>query len=85
MANVQTRIILRNDTLANWQSDSSLNLLTGEMAIATLPNGLAEIRIGQGGKWDTARKIYVAADQISGIVDTIKGNTNKYQVVAVDG
>lgn len=85
MSNVKTRIILRNDTLANWEAENSLSLLNGEMAIAVLQNGLAEIRIGNGGKWDTARKIQVDAAQISGIIDTIRGNTKKYQVVAVDG
>lgn len=84
MANttIKTRILLRNDTLANWTS-SNLVLAKGEVAIATLDGGaLAEVRVGNGTTWANSLKLNVNADQISGLVDAIKGTAKKYQVVA---
>lgn len=84
MANttIKTRILLRNDTLAKWNS-SDLVLAKGEVAIATLADGkLAEVRVGNGTTWANSLKLNVNADQISGLVDTIKGTAKKYQVVA---
>ena len=85
MANttIKTRILLRNDTLANWNK-STLVLAKGEVAIATgLDGNLAEVRVGTGSStWATSLKLNVNADQISGLVDTIKGTAKKYQVVA---
>lgn len=79
---LKTRILLRNDTLANWES-SNLVLGKGEVAIATLAGGeLAEVRVGTGSStWATALKLNVNADQISGLVDVIEGTAKKYQVV----
>ena len=85
MANttIKTRILLRNDTLAKWES-STLTLGKGEVAIATLADGkLAEVRVGTGSStWADSLKLNVNADQISGLVDTIKGTAKKYQVVS---
>ena len=84
MANttIKTRILLRNDTLANW-TNSQLVLAKGEVAIATLDGGaLAEVRVGNKTTWANSLKLNVNADQISGLVDTIKGTAKKYQVVA---
>ena len=87
MANttIKTRILLRNDTLAKWNS-SGLVLAKGEVAIATLADGkLAEVRVGNGTTWANSLKLNVNADQISGLVDTIKGTAKKYQIVSADG
>ena len=85
MANttIKTRILLRNDTLANWES-STLVLNRGEVAIATLPSGgLAEVRIGTGSStWGNSLKLNVNADQISGLIETIQGTAKQYQVVS---
>lgn len=80
---LKTRILLRNDTLANWES-STLVLGKGEVAIATLAGGeLAEVRVGTGSStWATSLKLNVNAVQISGLVDVIEGTAKKYQVVA---
>lgn len=80
---LKTRILLRNDTLANWES-STLVLGKGEVAIATLADGkLAEVRVGTGSStWATSLKLNVNTDQISGLVDVIEGTAKKYQVVA---
>lgn len=69
---INTRILLRNDTLANWEA-SGLVLGKGEVAIATLNGGeLAEVRVGTGSStWATALKLNVNADQISGLVEKI--------------
>ena len=69
MANttIKTRILLRNDTLANWESNASsgspLILAKGEVAIATgLDGNLAEVRVGTGSSsWTNALKIAVDA------------------------
>lgn len=85
---LKTRILLRNDTLANWES-SSLVLGKGEVAIATLAGGtLAEVRVGTGtSTWANSLKLDIDADQISGLIEMIKGTAKKYQVVrnGVDG
>ena len=80
---LKTRILLRNDTLANWEG-SSLVLGKGEVAIATLAGGeLAEVRVGTGSStWATSLKLNVNIDQVSGLVDLIEGTAKKYQVVA---
>lgn len=78
---IKTRILLRSDTLANWKN-STLALGKGEVAIATVSDKLAEIRVGNGeSTWANALKLNVNADQISGIVDTIRATAKQYQVV----
>ena len=47
MAQIQTRIVLRNDELSNWES-STITLKTGEAALARRPDGSYELRIGNG-------------------------------------
>lgn len=76
---LKTRILLRNDTLANWES-SSLVLGKGEVAIATLAGGeLAEVRVGTGSStWATSLKLNVNIDQVSGLVGLIEGTAKKY-------
>lgn len=84
MANttIKTRILLRNDTLANW-TNSELVLAKGEVAIATVGENLAEVRVGTGSStWTTALKLNVDASQVSGIVDLIRGTSKQYKVVA---
>lgn len=49
---VNTRIVLRNDTLEHWQSSTNV-LLKGEVALASLPGDLSaayQMRIGTGNK-----------------------------------
>lgn len=72
MANskIKTRILLRNDTLANWNK-STLGLAKGEVAIATDADGsVAEIRVGtglSGCTWENALKLTVASGQVTGL------------------
>ena len=84
MANttIKTRILLRNDTLANWNK-STLVLAKGEVAIATVGENLAEVRVGTGSStWASSLKLNVDASQVSGIVDLIRGTSKQYKVVA---
>lgn len=68
---IKTRILLRNDTLANWGT-SNLVLGKGEMAIATLDGNFVEVRVGDGTHtWADSYKLKVDASQISGLVETI--------------
>ena len=45
---VNTYIVLRNDTTANWQAHSDQILLKGEVGIEFLPTGEKKIKIGDG-------------------------------------
>lgn len=90
MANtIKTRILLRNDSLANWE-DSQLTLGKGEVAIAKVNNTLAELRVGgaDGATWANALKLNITPDQVSGLTDLISSlvgdGAKKYQVVSTD-
>lgn len=68
---INTRILLRNDSLANWSS-SSLKLAAGEVAIASIGDTLAEVRVGTGtSTWATSRKLNIGTDQVSGLTDLL--------------
>ena len=45
---VNTYIVLRNDTTANWQAHSDQILLKGEVGIEFLPTGEKKVKIGDG-------------------------------------
>ena len=45
---VNTHIVLRNDTSANWQAHSDQILLKGEIGIEFLPIGEKKFKIGDG-------------------------------------
>ena len=64
---VNTRVILKNDELSNWLSADSIALKKGELAFAKMQNGKYELRIGQGGKYDTAAQLQLSASQIVGL------------------
>lgn len=84
---LKTRILLRNDTLSNWEG-SHLKLGKGEIAIATgITGGLAEVRVGTGtSTWATSEKLKIDTAQVSGLTELIEslvGNgAKKYKVVA---
>ena len=87
MAEIKTRILLRNDTLANWEAAGSVTLKKGEIGIAMLDGGtLAELRVGDNTSWTTSRKLRVEASQISGLIETINNQINglaqEYQLIA---
>lgn len=92
MANtkINTRILLRNDLLANWNA-SSLVLEKGEVAIATdIAGNLAEVRVGTGSStWANSLKLAVDPSQISGLtslIDTeISSIALQYQLSAGTG
>ena len=48
MATIKSRIILRNDTSANWDANSSVVLLKGEVGIEFLESGGTKIKVGDG-------------------------------------
>ena len=48
MAELRTRIVLRNDSTANWLVNESVVLLKGEVGIEFLENGKAKVKIGDG-------------------------------------
>lgn len=48
MSTIKTRIVLRNDSSANWLTNESQVLLKGEVGIEFLENGRAKMKIGDG-------------------------------------
>lgn len=50
MAEIKTRIILRNDSTANWTLNSDQVLLKGEAGVEFLENGKVKVKIGDGTK-----------------------------------
>lgn len=87
MANttIQTRILLRNDTLANWENAvSPVTLGKGEVAIATLDGSLAEVRVGNNTTWANSLKLNIGTDQVSGLSDLINSSAKEYKAVSVD-
>lgn len=50
MAQLNTRLVLRNDSSANWSLNSSVILLKGEVGIEYLTDGLVKMKIGDGVK-----------------------------------
>lgn len=53
MAQIKTRIIIRNDSTVNWQANATQVLLKGELGIEFLDSGEAKLKIGDGvKKWD---------------------------------
>ena len=53
MAQLNTKLVVRNDSLANWEANKSVVLLKGEMGIAFDTDGKTYIKIGDGVKtWE---------------------------------
>ena len=50
MAELNTRIVLRNDSTANWLANDSVVLLKGEVGIEFLSDGKVKMKIGDGVK-----------------------------------
>ena len=86
---INTRIILRNDTLENWEA-SQKGLLKGEAALAKIGDNTFEMRVGvDGGKtWKEIGKcnLIFKSENISDIIETInKEETNtSYQIIPVE-
>lgn len=50
MAELRTRIVLRNDSTANWLDNEDAVLLKGEVGVEFQANGKAKMKIGEGTK-----------------------------------
>ena len=50
MAELRTRIILRNDSSANWLANENVTLLKGEVGIEFLTDGKVKMKVGDGTK-----------------------------------
>lgn len=50
MARLNTKIVIRNDSLTNWGNNADVVLLQGEIAIAFDTNGKIHLKIGDGVK-----------------------------------
>lgn len=67
MANqVKTRIVLRNDEIANWEK-SEKTLLQGEVALARTTDGKVEVRVGNGKAYKEALPLQISANQVLGL------------------
>ena len=83
MANITTRISLRNDVLSAWQN-SSVKLNQGEVALARLSGELSdryEMRIGVGNKtWNELSDggIQIPAENVTGLTEAIAQLSTSY-------
>lgn len=76
VATLNTKILLRNDTLANWITHDPV-LLKGEFSVAYDDNGKAHVKIGNGvQKWSEldffageANEVYLSVDNNSLVID----------------
>lgn len=85
---INTRLVLRNDTLANFEA-SDKPLLKGEMALARLDSGNYEIRIGTDGTktWSQLSdqgQLIIPADNVVGLTAAIAAlSTSYYETSAI--
>ena len=83
MANITTRISLRNDLLSAWQS-STVKLNKGEVVLARLSGELSdkyEMRVGVGDKtWSqlSGGGIVIPAENVTGLTETISQLSTSY-------
>lgn len=86
---INTRLILRNDTLENWGA-SQKGLLKGEAALAKIGDNTFEMRVGVDGvkTWSDIGKcnLIFKSENISDILDTIseKETNTSYQIIPVE-
>ena len=66
MASLRTRIVLRNDTTANWLVAQSVVLLKGEVGIEFLADGKVKMKIGDG------IKTWAELDYFGGAYDEVE-------------
>lgn len=48
MAQINTKIITRNDAIANWEANSTVVLMKGEQGVAFFEDGSVRIKVGDG-------------------------------------
>lgn len=76
MATLNTRIILRNDSTANWLTNSNQVLLKGEVGIEFLADGKVKMKVGDGTKtW--AELSYFGGDESHVYEATLEANETK--------
>ena len=96
MAELKTRIVLRNDSTANWLSNEDVVLLKGEVGIEFLSGGKVKMKIGDGAKsWAELpyfggedAHVYEAlaakgGDHVTAITGALNGNTPNSHDVAI--
>lgn len=69
MAQLNTRIVMRNDSLANWELHSDVVLLKGEIGVAFDTDGSTRVKIGDG------IKSWAELDWFGGDITTITNTT----------
>ena len=81
MAQINTRIILRNDSTLNWAANENVVLLKGEVGIEFLSNESCKVKIGDGVKaWKDLE--YFGGEQLFGDDKTIVVND---EVISLKG
>ena len=66
MASLRTRIVLRNDTTANWLAAQSVVLLKGEVGVEFTLDGKTKLKIGDG------VKTWAELDYFGGVFDEVE-------------
>lgn len=81
MAQLNTRIVLRNDSTTKWLENSSTVLLKGEVGIEFLENGQVKIKIGDGVKpWDELS--YFGGEESHVIEVTVENEETHLEAIA---
>ena len=63
---LRTRLILRNDSTANWSANESIVLLKGEVGIEFLADGKVKLKIGDG------IKSWAELDYFGGVAESVE-------------
>ena len=81
MATLNTRIILRNDSTANWLANDTQVLLKGEVGIEFLTDGTVKMKVGDGTKtW--AELPYFGGESAHVYEATLETDETKEQAIA---
>jgi hypothetical protein len=69
---INTRIVLRNDTIQQWEKSTKI-LLKGEVALAKRADGSYDLRVGDGEHvWnDLQNSFAISADQVIGLSESL--------------
>ena len=81
MAQLNTIIILRNDSTTAWES-SSYQLRKGEVGIEFLDNGKVKMKVGIDGKKTWSQLPYVGAQDAQVFEATVSGSQTKEEALA---
>lgn len=85
MAQLNTKIILRNDSTVNWEASKDQVLLKGEMGIEFLADGTAKIKIGDGVKTWEQLEYFGGEERQTQIYELTLGENQTHEEIIATG